>query len=274
MMAAPLVELVDVGKAYPDGVVAVDGVSFSLTAGEFVSLLGPSGCGKSTVLRLIAGLSLPSHGVVHRAWERSDRSAAQPVGCVFQDATLLPWASVWDNACLPLRISGTSRTAARPRVDESLALVGLTDFARAYPRQLSGGMRMRASLARALVTHPQLLLFDEPLAALDEISRMHLNDDLLALWRARRWSALFITHSVTESVYLSTRVLVMSARPGRIVDDIAIDLPDHRTPDLRITQRYIERCRQVSAALERAMEHSSRQTSGPLPLAVPVGKGS
>lgn len=164
----------------------------------------------------------------------------------------MPWASLWHNVALPLRLAGCSRAAARPQVADALSLVGLSDFANAYPRQLSGGMRMRAALARALVTHPRLVALDEPLAALDEISRNRLNDELLALWRARRWTVLFITHSVFESVYLSTRILVMSSRPGRIVDDIAIDLPAERTAETRTTPRYLELCQRVSAALNQA----------------------
>ncbi len=271
-MAEPLVELVDAGKTYPHGGVAVAGVNFSLAGGEFVSLLGPSGCGKSTVLRMIAGLSAPTHGVVRRPGIDQPGGGRQRLGCVFQDPTLLPWATVWRNAYLPLRIAGVNRRDGRSRVDEALALVGLTEFAQAYPRQLSGGMRMRASLARALVTEPRLLLLDEPLAALDEISRQALNDEMHALWRAHRWTALFITHSVFESVYLSTRVLVMSARPGRIVEEVAIDLPEKRTSDLRTTPRYIELCRLVSAALQRAM-HAPSDSSGPLPLEGRAGEG-
>jgi NitT/TauT family transport system ATP-binding protein len=253
MMAEPLVELVDAGKRYPRGAVAVEHVNLTLANGEFVSLLGPSGCGKSTVLRMIAGLSRPSSGVVRRRGVDQTADARLRLGCVFQDPTLLPWATVWNNVYLPLRIARVSRRDSAARVHEALALVGLTEFAHAYPRQLSGGMRMRGSLARALATQPRLMLLDEPLAALDEISRQVLNDELRALWRAQRWTALFITHSVFEAVYLSTRVLVMSARPGRIVEDVAIDLPVERTQEVRSTPRYIELCRRVSAALERAM---------------------
>lgn len=261
-MAEPLVELIDAGKKYPSGAVAVRALNCTLGDGEFVSLLGPSGCGKSTVLRMIAGLSQPTAGVVRRAWDGDPNAARQNIGCVFQDPTLLPWASVWSNAYLPLRIAGVTRAEARGRVDEALAQVGLAEFGHAYPRQLSGGMRMRASLARALVTRPRLLLLDEPLAALDEISRNRLGDELLALWRVRRPTALFITHSVFESVYLSTRVLVMSSRPGRIVEEIAIDLPEERTAEMRTSPRYVELCRCVSAALGRAMQESSR--AGPI----------
>ncbi len=253
MMAEPLVELVDAGKTFPGGAVAVDGLSFTLGEGEFVSLLGPSGCGKSTALRMIAGLAPPTRGIVRRAWDGQREAARQNIGCVFQDPTLLPWASAWNNVFLPLRLAGVGREAARQRVDEALALAGLSDFAKAYPRQLSGGMRMRAALARALVTRPRLVLLDEPLAALDELSRSRLNDELLALWRERRWTVLFITHSVYESVYLSTRVLVMSPRPGRIVDDIPIDLPATRSSEARTTPHYNALCRRVSDALERAM---------------------
>jgi len=256
MADASLVELVDVRKRYASGAVALDGFSASLFASELVSLLGPSGCGKSTVLRLIAGLAKPTSGMVRRAWEqgggRSDRSS--PLGCVFQEPTLLPWATVWKNVYLPLRLEGMSRAAASGRIEEAIALVGLSGFSKAYPRELSGGMKMRASVARALVTQPRLLLLDEPFAALDEITRSRLNDDLLAIWRERRWTGLFITHSVFESVYLSTRVLVMSPRPGRVAQEIAIDLPGVRTPEMRTSPRYIELCRRVSQALEQAAE--------------------
>jgi len=256
MADASLVELVDVRKRYASGAVALAGFSASLFAGELVSLLGPSGCGKSTVLRLIAGLGRPTSGMVRRAWDqegvRSNRSS--PLGCVFQEPTLLPWATVWKNVYLPLRLEGVSRAAASGRVEEAITLVGLSGFSAAYPRELSGGMKMRASVARALVTQPRLLLLDEPFAALDEITRSRLNDDLLAIWRERRWTGLFITHSVFESVYLSTRVLVMSPRPGRVVQEIAIDLPEARTPEMRTSPRYIELCRRVSQALEQAAE--------------------
>jgi len=217
--------------------------------------LGPSGCGKSTVLRLIAGLSEPSRGIVRRAWdgERRGTTARQPISCVFQEPTLMPWASVRENVYLPLRLAGVSRTAAQGDVDEAIELVGLSGFADMPPRQLSGGMKMRTSIARALATRPRLMLLDEPFAALDEITRQRLNDELLALWRQRRPTVLFVTHSVVESVYLSNRVLVMSPRPGRIVDEIAIDLPAERTPDMRTTAAYNDLCRRGSAALERAM---------------------
>jgi NitT/TauT family transport system ATP-binding protein len=256
MTDSSLVELADVGKTYPNGAVALDGFSMALGRGEFVSLLGPSGCGKSTVLRLIAGLTSPSRGVVRRAWENAPEQHAgrPPLGCVFQESTLLPWATVWKNAYLPLRLQGISKASAKEQVDDALALVGLRDFADAYPRELSGGMKMRTSVARALVTRPQLLMLDEPFAALDEITRNRLNDDLLSLWRQRQWTGLFITHSVFESVYLSTRVLVMSPRPGRVVDEIAVDLPEPRTADTRTNARYMELCRRVSHALQQAAE--------------------
>jgi NitT/TauT family transport system ATP-binding protein len=254
-MSGTLVELVNVGKRFANGTLALDQFSGAIGEGEFVALLGPSGCGKSTILRLIAGLTSPSHGSVRRAWDgerKAKRRAAPPVGCVFQEPTLMPWASVWKNVYLPRRLQGIRRADAAGDVDEALARVGLSAFANAYPRELSGGMKMRASIARALVTRPQLLLLDEPFAALDEITRSRLNDDVLALWREHRWSALFITHSVFEAVYLSTRVLVMSPRPGRVVDEIVVDLAEPRTAATRTNARYIELCGRVSQALERA----------------------
>ena len=258
MTETPIVELTDVAKTYANGAVALDGFCMTLRDGEFVSLLGPSGCGKSTVLRLIARLSQPTRGVVRRAWDDSSASGSnddeQPLGCVFQEPTLLPWATVWRNVYLPLRLQGVAKAAAKSQVNDALKMVGLSEFAGAYPRELSGGMKMRASVARALVTRPRLLLLDEPFAALDEITRNRMNDDLLNLWRQRRWAGLFITHSVFESVYLSTRVLVMSPRPGRVVDEIAIDLPETRTAETRTSPRYIELCRRVSRALESSAE--------------------
>lgn len=255
-----LLTLRDVGMRYPTGTTALVGMSLDVKAGEFVSLLGPSGCGKSTVLRLVGGLDSPTSGQIEHHWDAGGRSA--PVGCVFQEPTLLPWATVWKNVYLPLRLQGERRSAARPRVDEALRLVGLEVFSKAYPRELSGGMKMRAALARALVTRPQLLMLDEPFAALDEITRFRLNDDLLALWGERQMTALFVTHSVYESVYLSTRVVVLSQRPGRVVAEIPIDLPFPRGEATRSDPRYHELCEHASAALRLAMGEPAAAAAG------------
>jgi NitT/TauT family transport system ATP-binding protein len=224
----------------------LNGVNLVVSPGAFVSLLGPSGCGKSTLLRIIAGLAPPSSGRV--TWG----GAAGSIGFVFQEPTLMPWASVWDNVYLPLRLQGQGRGAVRDRVDEMIQAVGLADFGHVYPRELSGGMRMRVSIARALVTSPQLLLLDEPFAALDEMTRFKLNEDLLRLWRARDCTILFVTHSVFESVFLSNRIVVMTPRPGRVAADVAIDLPYPREDELRTTVRYSECCRDVSRRLAEA----------------------
>jgi NitT/TauT family transport system ATP-binding protein len=214
-----------------------------------VSLLGPSGCGKSTLLRIIAGLVAPSSGRVIQA----EGDLSRHLGFVFQEPTLMPWATVWENVYLPLRLAGTRRDAVAARIAEALASLGLEGFAQAYPRELSGGMRMRVSLARALVTEPRLLLLDEPFAALDEFTRFRLNEDLLRLWRRHHWTVIFVTHSVFESVFLSNRILVMTPRPGRIVADLPIDLPYPREGALRTEPRYAEQCRAISGLLSEAM---------------------
>ena len=211
---APIVSLRGVGKLFGSGVRALDGFDLDVREGEFLSLLGPSGCGKSTALRIIAGLSEPSRGTV--AWR--DAEARHGLGFVFQEPTLMPWTTVFGNVFLPLKLAGVDRAAAAPRIMAALSRVGLADFADAYPRQLSGGMRMRVSIARALVTAPRVLLMDEPFAALDEITRFKLNDDLVALWRELRMTVVFVTHSVFESVFLSSRIVVMTPRPGRVLD--------------------------------------------------------
>lgn len=264
MTEPPLVELADAAKTYSNGAEAVASCSLAIAPGEFVSLLGPSGCGKSTVLRMIAGLTPPSRGSVRRSWDAAGSGPLDgaPLGCVFQEPTLMPWATAWQNVYLPLRLRGIDKRAAKSQVDAVLDLVGLGNFAAAYPNELSGGMKMRASVARALVTRPQLLLLDEPFAALDEITRTRLNEELRALWRTQRWAALFITHSVFESVYLSDRILVMSARPGRIVDEIAVTLPAERTAATRTSDKYIELCRRVSAVLERVMAEAPHGAAG------------
>ena len=246
----PLVRMEDVGKIFANGTVALDGLTLSIHAGSFTSLLGPSGCGKSTALRLIAGLGEVSRGAVRLA----SQAARRDIGFVFQEPTLMPWATVFDNVFLPLRLAGRPRPAARADIDRALDLVGLGGFADAHPRELSGGMRMRASIARALVTKPRLLLMDEPFAALDEITRFKLNDDLLALWRREGWTVVFVTHSVFESVYLSNRILVMTPRPGRIAADIAVDAPYPRSETgFRTSDAYNRHCREVSARLAEAM---------------------
>jgi NitT/TauT family transport system ATP-binding protein len=244
-----------VGKTFVNGVNALEALTLAVRAGEFVSLLGPSGCGKSTALRIIAGLSEPSAGTIE--WPQAGEGAGggrSPRGLsfVFQEPTLLPWTTVARNVGLPLELRGETRTAAS-RVAAALARVGLGGFADSYPRELSGGMRMRASIARALVTEPRLLLMDEPFAALDEITRFRLNDDLLALWQALGKTVVFVTHSVFESVYLSQRILVMTPRPGRVAAEIAIEAPYPRDPRFRTSAEYAGFCRRVSEALASAM---------------------
>jgi NitT/TauT family transport system ATP-binding protein len=248
---SPLLRLEGIAKAYGPGAAALGPIDFALDEGEFVAVLGPSGCGKSTLLRLIAGLAAPSSGRIDRCGTTAG-GHERDIGFVFQDPTLLPWANVFDNVFLPLRLHGMERRAAALRIERALARVGLDGEADRYPRQLSGGMRMRVSIARALVTRPRLLLLDEPFAALDEITRFRLNDDLLALWRRERLTVLFVTHSVFEAVFLSTRVLVMSAAPGRIVAELDPGLPQPRTGDLRADPAFAAACGRVSAALARA----------------------
>ncbi|UOM35837.1 ABC transporter ATP-binding protein [Acuticoccus sp. I52.16.1] len=236
-------------KTFESGTRALAGVDLDVGRGEFLSLLGPSGCGKSTVLRLVAGLDKPSGGSI--TW--ADRRRPRDVGFVFQEPTLMPWARVYENVWLPLRLKGVSARDAEPRIVEALESVGLADFRRAYPRELSGGMKMRVSIARALATDPSVLLMDEPFAALDEITRFKLNDDLLRLWKDRGWTIVFVTHSVFESVYLSTRIAVMTSRPGRVAEEIAVDEPAPRTPDFRMSAHYADYARATSEALSRAM---------------------
>jgi NitT/TauT family transport system ATP-binding protein len=247
----PIVSLRGVDKAFPNGTLALAGLDLDVRDGEFVALLGPSGCGKSTALRIIAGLSEPTHGTV--AWQPETAGSENRLGFVFQEPTLMPWACVFDNVLLPLKLKGISRAAATARVEAALARVGLQKFSRAYPRELSGGMRMRVSIARALVTEPKLLLMDEPFAALDEITRFKLNNDLLGLWQAMRTTVVFVTHSVFESVYLSTRIVVMAARPGRLFAEIGIDAPYPRDGEFRTSAEYAALCRRTSEALAQAM---------------------
>jgi NitT/TauT family transport system ATP-binding protein len=222
------VSLRGVTKIYDSGVMALGPLDLDVRKGEFVSLLGPSGCGKSTALRLIAGLNAPTSGSVGISKPVGQARPGHSIGFVFQEPTLMPWTSVRENVRLPLKLAQAPATEASARIAEALMQVGLTEFADAYPRELSGGMKMRVSLARALVTDPDILLMDEPFAALDEITRFRLNNDLLALWRNLRKTVIFVTHSVFESVYLSQRVIVMTSRPGRISAEFRIDTTEPR----------------------------------------------
>jgi NitT/TauT family transport system ATP-binding protein len=247
--AGVAVSLRGVTKVYDNGVMALGPLDLGVRKGEFVSLLGPSGCGKSTALRLIAGLNAPTSGTVGVANRAGAARAGQAIGFVFQEPTLMPWASVRENVRLPLKLAHAPPAEANARVDDTLTKVGLAEFADAYPRELSGGMKMRASLARALVTDPDILLMDEPFAALDEITRFRLNNDLLALWRDLRKTVIFVTHSVFESVYLSQRVIVMTPRPGRIHAELRIDAAEPRDEEFRTSADYAGYCRMVSKAL-------------------------
>jgi NitT/TauT family transport system ATP-binding protein len=243
----PIVALRGVGKTFERGTVALEAFDLEVREGEFVSLLGPSGCGKSTALRIVAGLSAASKGLVE--WP----NGAGKIGFVFQEPTLMPWTNIVSNVQLPLKLANADEAASGIAVRQSLDRVGLTDFADAFPRELSGGMKMRASIARALVTEPQLLLMDEPFAALDEITRFKLNNDLLAVWHALRRTVIFVTHSVFESVYLSQRIVVMTPRPGRVFAEIPIDAPYPRDERFRTSAEYAGFCRQVAEELGKAM---------------------
>ncbi len=240
----------DVDKTFAGGVTALRRMSLTVNRGDFVSLLGPSGCGKSTALRLIAGLMRPTGGRID--WEGGPVGEGD-LGVVFQEPTLMPWATVAQNVWLPFRLRGVPFARVRGRIEEVMALVGLERFAGSYPRELSGGMRMRASIARAVVTNPRLILMDEPFAALDEITRQKLNDDLLAMKAATGATVIFVTHSVFESVFLSNRILVMAPRPGRVVREVAVPAPTPRDLGWRTSPEYGAIARSTSEALLAAM---------------------
>lgn len=247
-MIEPLLSFDGVGKTFANGVEALAAIDLAVPAGAFVSLIGASGSGKSTLLRLASGLAAPSAGQIR--WQAgADMERPGRIGFVFQEPTLMPWASVWTNVHLPLRIARLPRAQASARVEEALALVGLADFKSAYPHQLSGGMRMRVSIARALVTRPALLLLDEPFAALDELTRFRLDQDLRRLWQNQRLTVLFVTHSVAEATWLAERVIVLAPRPGRISADIPVILPEPRDRTTQASPAFAGLIGRVSDAL-------------------------
>jgi NitT/TauT family transport system ATP-binding protein len=247
-----LLSLRRVSKRFMNGTLALRNVDLDIGRHTFVSLLGPSGCGKSTMLRLISGLAQPSSGSVDWRTPTSAESAPR-LSFVFQEPTLLPWQTAIRNVALPLRITRVGAQERDERARAALSSVGLAGFEDAYPRELSGGMKMRVSIARALVTRPNILLMDEPFAALDEITRLRLNDDLLTLWQQQRFTVMFVTHSVFESVYLSERIVVFAARPGRLVADLAVSEEYPRALPYRTSAVYAEHCERVSAALATTM---------------------
>jgi NitT/TauT family transport system ATP-binding protein len=244
----PEILLQGVTKRYRNAAVALEGVSLSVERGEFVTFLGPSGCGKSTLLKLISGLSPVSEGTV-KVNGMTPANARQLMSFIFQDATLLPWRTVEENVGLELELESAARQMRRQRVSAMLELVGLSHVAGHYPRQLSGGMKMRASIARALVTRPEILLMDEPFAALDEQTRDRLNEELLRLYVERKWTVLFVTHSVAEAVFLSTRIVILAANPGRVAREVTIDLPWPRTAETRESAEYEQQVLRASRLL-------------------------
>ena len=238
-----IAELHRVERSFANGVQALGPLDLSVQKGEFLSLLGPSGCGKSTCLRILAELLAPSAGTL--TWPQGKPR----IGFVFQDPTLMPWGNVHDNVRLPLDLARVPREEANARAEAALARVGLGEFSRAYPRALSGGMRMRVSIARALASEPQLLLMDEPFAALGEISREALNEDLLRLWREDGLSIVFVTHSVYESTFLSTRIVTLTPRPGRVTHEFHLASPPSRTSEWRMSPEFADAARAVSHSL-------------------------
>lgn len=243
-----MIDLQGVCKKFPNGTQALEGITTSIAAGEFVVLLGPSGCGKSTLLRLLAGLEAPSAGTIQ--WP-GDAAKPGDIGFVFQDATLMPWASAAENVFLPLKLRGKSRAETAAQVQAALAQVGLKEFASAKPAALSGGMRMRVSIARALVSEPKLLLMDEPFAALDEFTRFKLQADLRDVWKRTGKTIVFVTHSIYEAAYLATRVLVMSPRPGRVAADMAS--PVAESEQRRVAGDYTGFVKQLTETLRDVM---------------------
>jgi NitT/TauT family transport system ATP-binding protein len=243
-----LVGIRGVSKVFANGVEALGDASLNVLEGEFLSVLGPSGCGKSTLLRVIAGLTKPTTGTID--WSEEN---GRGLGFVFQEPTLMPWATALANVALPLKLRGMARREREARAADALDKVGLKGFERVWPRELSGGMKMRVSLARALVVRPKLLLMDEPFAALDEITRHRLNDDLLELWKQSGVTVVFVTHSVFESVFLSQRIVVLTARPGRVSAELAVTEPYPRSQGFRTSAEYAAWCRQASSRLGEAM---------------------
>lgn len=256
MSEEAVVALRGVGKTFRNGTLALDGLDLEVRRGELLTVLGPSGCGKSSALRIIAGLSDPTTGSVE--WSAEPADPARRIGFVFQDPTLMPWATVADNVRLPFRLGGRLDEQTEARVARVLEHVGLEGFGDVYPRELSGGMKMRVSIARALVMEPDLLLMDEPFAALDEITRFRLDNDLLTVFHALGQTVVFVTHSVFESVYLASRVVVMTARPGRIFAELTIDTPYPRAESFRTSAEYAAACRRASEALAGAMAAGAR----------------
>ena len=265
----PILSLRHVGKVFGGAVTALDDMSLDIYNGDFLSLLGPSGCGKSTALRLIAGLMRPTQGRIvwpdgstptagHGSDETED---THDLGIVFQEPTLMPWATVEDNVWLPLRLAGKRKAEVRDALDEILSVVGLSGFEKSYPRELSGGMKMRVSIARAMVTRPKLILMDEPFAALDEITRFKLNNDLLDMKAQIGCTVVFVTHSVFESVFLSNRVVVMAARPGRVVQELTVDEPYPRKEEFRTSAEYAAYCRAASDALHGAIMDTNSEAA-------------
>jgi NitT/TauT family transport system ATP-binding protein len=251
---APAIEILSAHKTYPNGTQALEPVDLSIREGEFVTLLGPSGCGKSTLLKMIAGLLEPSDGriLVYRKPVDAIESTGHKMSFVFQEATLMPWAKVMANVRLPLDLQDQTPSDADEKVREVLKLVGLEKFETSLPRELSGGMQMRVSIARGLVTEPSVLLMDEPFGALDEITRNRLDADLLDLWQKKKLTVVFVTHSIYEAVYLSNRVVVMAARPGRVVDEVMIDEPYPRGADFRVSTQFSQYAKRLQDSLLKA----------------------
>jgi NitT/TauT family transport system ATP-binding protein len=259
--AVPAIEVLSAHKTYPNGTIALQPVDLTIRQGEFVTLLGPSGCGKSTLLKMVAGLLEPTDGrlLLWRKPVAQLEEAGKKMAFVFQAPTLMPWASVESNVRLPLDLAGVPRAEAEARVADALALVGLARFGKALPRNLSGGMQMRVSIARSLVVQPQLLLMDEPFGALDEITRHRLDGELLELWRSKGLTVVFVTHSIHEAVYLSNRVVMMAARPGRIVEEVVIDEPYPRSPDFMVTPRFAQYAKHLQDSLLKASRENDEE---------------
>ncbi len=252
---APSVTMTDVTKTFGNSVVALKDLNLEIMQGEFVAFLGASGCGKSTALRLIAGLNQPTIGTVDLHGISAKNGE---ISFVFQEPTLMPWATVYENIYLPMRLKGLPKREVDDRIRDALETVNLTEFADAYPRQLSGGMKMRCSIARAMITEPKLVLMDEPFAALDELTRHRLNDDLLALWERFNWTVIFVTHSVFESTYLASRTLVFSPQTSQIFGEVDIDVPYPRSTALHTDVHFLSFVEKSSDMLKAASEPKNK----------------